>query len=122
MEISITAVTKNRHFTKALARHSAVLDAVRESGGAIVSAEFDILQLVFVDRPPAYASAIGCRGGDRLFQVHVGIPDEKDVDYRNGTAFVRMVADKVMVAAKSSGLPDATQSQLAEKLTTLGMH
>jgi hypothetical protein len=118
VEISITAVTKNRRFTKSLAKHAASLEPVRGSGRAIAVAGFDILQIVFVDRPADCSIAVGCRG-DRLFQVHVGIPVEAELDYRSAAAFVGMVVDKIIVAARLSALGAAAEAQLTAELRRL---
>jgi hypothetical protein len=118
VEISITAVAKNRRFTKSLATHAASLAPLRDLGRANSVAAFDVLQIVFVDRPTDYAVAVGCRG-DRLFQVHVGIPVESELDYRSPAAFVEMVAHKIIVAARLSELGDAAEAQLTAELRRL---
>lgn len=77
MEISITAVSRNRKFTKSLVRHSEALAPLKRLAVGIDTSAlpFDVLQLVFLDRSQDYLRAVGCKG-DRLFQVEVPIPDE----------------------------------------------
>jgi hypothetical protein len=51
MQISITAVSKNRTFTKALVRHALTIAPLKSVADDIDTSDiaFDILQLVFVD-------------------------------------------------------------------------
>lgn len=94
MDISITAVSRNRKFTKSLVRHAAALEALKRlTIGINTSAlSFDVLQLVFLDRNQDYLKAVGCKS-DRLFQVEVPIPHEGVVDFGNTSAFVNFIVN-----------------------------
>jgi hypothetical protein len=74
MMVSITAVSANRKMTKTLVRASGTVNRLREAFSDIAasSAPFDTLQFVLMDRPGGYVHLQGARGGDRLFQVHIG--------------------------------------------------
>ena len=115
MDISITAVTRNRKFTKSLIRHAEVLAPLKRLAVAIdtTALPFDILQLVFLDRSAGYMKAAG-RKGDRLFQVEVSVPDEETVDFGSSSAFVASIAQRLHSAIKLCGLTKDTQSQLSE--------
>jgi|SRR5688572_8810532 len=115
MEISITAVTRNRKFTKFLIRHAEVLGPLKRLAVGIdnTALRFDVLQLVFLDRSPSYVKPVG-RKGDRLFQVEVSVPDEETVDYGSPSAFVASIAERLNSAIKLCGLPRDTASHLSE--------
>lgn len=76
MKLSITAVTRNRQFSKALIRLSTKLKLVKNIASDINTEEesFDILQFVFVDCHEEHCQVLGTEGKDRLCQIEVGIP------------------------------------------------
>lgn len=113
LEISITAVTRNRKFSKALIRHFAAIQPLKSLGSGVDSSTlpFDVLQLVFVDKSEDQTKVIGCNG-DRLFQVEVPIPDERTVDFGDTSAFVKAVAYQVQRALTRCGLPPQIEEQL----------
>lgn len=117
MQISITAVTANRKFSKALVRHSGVLVPTKQVALNVDTSKlpFDILQLVFMDEREDYVKAIG-RKHDRLFQVFVGIPDERSVDFSDASAFFASMVDRLVSAAKVCRLPPDIESQLIEAI------
>ena len=118
MEISITAVSRNRKFTKSLVRHAHALSALKQLAVGVdtSSLPFDVLQLVFVDRSEDYVKAVGCKS-DRLFQVEVSIPSEETVDFGDASAFVAHIAQRLKVAGKLCGLPKDAESRLAEAIS-----
>jgi len=72
--VSITAVSANRKMTRTLFRASGAVNRLRGAFSHIDTsgAPFDTLQFVLMDGPAGYAHLEGTRGGDRLFQVHIG--------------------------------------------------
>jgi hypothetical protein len=117
MDISITAVTRNRKFTKSLVRYADALEALKRlTIGINTSAlPFDVLQLVFLDRSQDYMRAVGCKS-DRLFQVEVPIPHEEAVDFGNTSAFVNSIAQQLNRAIKICGLPKDIELQISEAI------
>ena len=120
MEISITAVSRNRKFTKSLVRHSEALAPLRRLAVGINTSalSFDVLQLVFLDRSQDYMRAVGCKS-DRLFQIEVPIPDEGAVDFSDASAFVKSIALRLDSATKLCGLPKDIQRQLSEAISQI---
>jgi len=118
MEISITGITRNRKFTKALSRHSRALEPLERVATYVntFGLPFDILQLVFLDRSENYAKAVGCKQ-DRLFQVEVSTPQEDAVDFGNEAAFVAFIAGRLQAAIELCRLPKHVELQLIEALT-----
>ena len=114
MDISITAITANRKLSKALVRHAANLSGLKEVARSLdtSSLSFDIRQVVFLDRSEGYARAVGCKRGDRLFQVEVAAPDQTKVDFQDASAFVGCVKDRLKRAVELSGLPNEVQAQV----------
>lgn len=117
MKISITATTSNRKWSKALVRHSAALEPLRQAGAFIntYGLPFDILQIGFLDRNEDYARAVGCKG-DRLFQVELPAPREDVVNFADEKAFVSYIATSVQKAVKLSGLPKDIEASLDEAI------
>lgn len=117
MEISITAVSRNRKFTKALVRHSEALAPLKGLAVGVNTStlSLDVLQLVFLDRSQDYIRAVGCKS-DRLFQVEVPIPDEGG-DFSNASAFVKSIAQRLDRAIKLCGLPKDIEQELCEAIT-----
>lgn len=76
MQISITAVTKNRKFSKKLISIGQLLQPVKLSTEAIITSceKFDILQLVFIDEAEGYLKISPIKMDSRLLQIEIGIP------------------------------------------------
>jgi len=117
MDISITAATRNRKFSKALVRHSSALKPLKQVATYVntFAFPFDVLQLFFLDRNEDYARAVGCKG-DRLFQVEVPTPREEAVDFGDEAAFVACIADRLQTAVKLCGLPKEIEAQLNDSI------
>jgi hypothetical protein len=106
MDISITGVTAQRKFLKTCVRLQRFLEPLRRCCADVVttSESFDILQLVFMDRPESFLSVEGTQNGDRLFQIHVGIGLERDFGLEHDHSFLCLVADQVLRAVQASPL------------------
>jgi hypothetical protein len=117
MEISITGITRNRKFTKALARHSHAVKTLEQAAVYVntFGLSFDILQLVFLDRSENYARAVGCKG-DRLFQVEVPTSTEEAVNFGDEVAFVACIAGRLQTAVKLCSLPKEIEAQLSDAI------
>ena len=117
MEISISAVSRNRKFTKALIRHSATVDSIRHAfeGMGAEMLPFDVLQVVFIDRNQDYVHPVGCRE-DRIFQVEVAVPNEAETDYSNPSSLVQAVGKKVLLAIESTGLSDGQKESVVQRV------
>lgn len=117
MEISITTITENRRFVKALVRHSAAITALKQVAdyANAFALPFDVLQIVFLDRDADYARAVGCKH-DRIFQVEVPAPLEEIVDFADEEAFVACIAARLQTAIKLCGLPKQLEFQLSEAI------
>jgi len=118
MEISITAITQNRKFYKALVRHSRAIASLEQVALHVTTSKpsFDILQLVFMDRGEDYVNVVGCKR-DRLFQVEVSIPSEDMVDFGSASAFVSCIAQRLKFAVRLCGLPQNVESELTEAIS-----
>jgi hypothetical protein len=121
MNISISAVSRNRKFTKALVRHASALNDLRNAAVGVNTGElpYDTLQVVFIDRDQDYVRAAGCKG-DRLFQVEVAAPDETTTDYTNQSSFLAAISDKLRRAVEISGLPLTCREEIAESISSIG--
>jgi hypothetical protein len=115
MKISITAVSANRLFGKALTRIASLIDLLEIAVRDIDTTDepFDVLQLVFMDRPPDYIKPIGTKRGDRLFQVEVGIPSSEAL--REET-LRHEVASRVEMAVSVSSLSEEKKNEILLKL------
>jgi hypothetical protein len=118
MELSISAVTDSRKFSKSLVRHSSKLSELEQMALDVDTSElaFDTLQLLFLDRGDEYMRAAGCRHANRLFQVEVPAPNPANVDFTDETEFVTYVAKKLRQAVTVCGLPSDKQMQLIENI------
>ena len=114
MELSITSVSRNRIFTKALVRHAEAIAQVEKAVLCIdtTALTFDVFQMVFLDRTEDYVKPNGVKA-DRLFQVEVAIPG-KTVDYNNVSEFIRYLVGRLRAAAEKSRLPAAIKMQITE--------
>jgi len=117
MEISITGITRNRKFTKALSHHSRALEPLEQVAAYVDTSglQFDVLQLVFLDRSEDYVRAVGCKG-DRLFQVEVPTPREETMAFGDEEAFLDCIAQRLQTAIRLCGLPKQIASQLDEEI------
>lgn len=117
MEISITAVTRNRKLTKSLIQHALALAPLKQAAVTTKTSDlpFDILQVVFVDSGADYMKAVGCKR-DRLFQIEVAVPDEKTVDFNDAPAFVTYIVERLKAAVVISGLSKEAESQVSEAI------
>jgi hypothetical protein len=120
MRLSISAVSGNRKFTKALVKHSQRIDSLRNSAVGIStdSMPFDTLQIIFLDRDQSYLRPVGCKK-DRIFQVEVATPDEQDIDYSDETSLFRAIAGKLLVALKSTNLSETEKDDIALAIQTV---
>ena len=118
MEISITGITRNRKFTKALVRHSSALEPLKQVAVYVntYGLSFDVLQIVFLDRNEDYARAVGCKG-DRLFQVEVPTQTAEVVEFGDEAAFVSCIASRMQTAVKICGLPKEVEEQLHDAIS-----
>jgi hypothetical protein len=115
MKVSITCITRNRKFSKALTRHSAALTGLEQVGAYVntFGLPFDVLQVICLDRSEEYARAIGSKG-DRLFQVEVAAPP--DETFADEAAFVSSIAGRLRTAIKLCNLPNKIEKQLDEAI------
>ena len=119
MKFSISAVSGNRKFTKALVQNASEIDvlrnaAIRYDTGSL---SFDTLQLVFLDRDQSYFRVVGCKR-DRIFQVEVATPDDgQKAGYSSPESLVRAIADRLILALNSTNLPDEDKKKI-----TLDIH
>jgi len=106
VDISITGVTSNRRFTKTCVRLSQSLERLRACCFHIPSSRepFDILQLVFIDEPENFLEKEGTRGGDRLYQVSVGMPLDGAFGPGDDQEFLSSVGNQVLRAIDASPL------------------
>jgi hypothetical protein len=106
VDISITGITSNRRFTKTCVRLSQPLERLRNCCSGIRSSRetFDILQLVFTDEPEDFIRKEGTRGGDRLYQVFVGMPMDGAFGPGDDQQFLRSVGNQVLRAIDQSPL------------------
>ena len=119
MEISITAVTRNRRLSKALIRHSGELTRLKQVGQWIETSTlpYDVLQIVLLDRNEDYARAVGCKN-DRIFQVEVAAPNEATVPFNDERKFVRYVAERLQTAIKLGCLPVSIEKEIADEVSS----
>jgi len=122
MEISITAVTKNRKFSKSLVRFSSALATLKEMVNDLDMSNqtFDVLQIVFVDKEEGHLRVIGCKN-DRLFQIEVSIPSENICDLNNEKAFIRFIGQKINASIDLIELPIEFKILLKERINAITM-
>jgi len=118
VDISITGATKNRKFGKACVRLRWILEGLRGCCDDIdtTSEPFDILQLVFMDRPESYLVVRGTRGGERLFQIEVGMGLDRLFASEEDHRFLRMMAEQVLRAVSKSSLRTATRENVTARV------
>src|SRR5690349_13133180 len=107
MNLSLTAVSENRRFTKALVRHSEALEELRRSlsrAGRALSG-IKTLQIVFHDRSPEADPLVGAL--EPLTQVMVGIPEPLDPYWDNAALFVEVIRFSVIRGISALPLPTA---------------
>ena len=114
MDISITAVTGNRRFVKALTRISPLLASLKllAQGVDTTREPFDVLQLVFMDRPPTHLKSVGTKRGDRLFQVEVGIPSPEGI---TDETLLHEVAARIEMAISVCPLSDPAKQDILSR-------
>jgi len=126
MDISITGVTGQRKFLKTCVRLRWFLDELRQCCDEVDTAaeRFDVLQLVFMDRPESFLHCEGTKGDDRLFQVQVGIGLERDFTPERDRSFLSLVADQalraVQKATRSAELREEVSAKVARWKDSLG--
>lgn len=100
MDISITAVTKQRQFLKTCVRLRWLLEGLHGCCDEVDtgSQPFDTLQLVFEDRPEDFLVVKGTGSGDRLFQVLVGLGISRGFAPHSDHQFLCFLADQVLRA------------------------
>jgi len=119
MDVSITAVTRNRGFSKSLIRVAKRIDTLRTIAEDIDSADepFDTLQLVFADRADDYIELVGTKGGDRLFQVKVGIPTNISLKRDGDEDLIKEVAKRLKEAVKLCPLAEEKKRIIMKRIT-----
>lgn len=120
MTLSISAVSKNRKFTKALVRYAGSIDALRNAAINISTdlLPYDTIQIVFIDRDDDYMRPVGCKG-DRLFQVEVATPGEETTDYTNEASVVNAIGRKLVRALEVCHLSVDLQNQVKETIRAI---
>jgi len=125
MDISITGVTAQRKFGKTLVRLAPFLDELRDCCDDLEtdSESFDVLQLVFKDKPESFLEANGLQG-DRLYQVAVGMGVARDFGPETDRTFLCFVADQALQALPhaplNAELRDAAQSRIEKWACSIG--
>ena len=124
MEIAITTVTKNRPFSKALTRIFPKLKFIKSIASDLNSTDesFDILQVVFMDRPESHCIALGTKKNDRLFQVEGGIPEMINYAPSSDSLLFTQIIQQINRAIYASNLSlekkDITSKRLISELNT----
>jgi hypothetical protein len=117
MEFSITAVTASRKFPKALIRIAPLLEPIRTlelpQEGFF---EFEILQLVFMDRDPGMLQPMPNQKRGRLRQIQAGIPDESQVNYQDDQALFAYIRNTLERAIVVSGIPALLAQQFRDSM------
>ena len=118
MDISITGVTSQRKFGKTCARLRWFLEELNDCCDDVdtTAQRFDILQLVFMDRPESFLKVEGTRDGDRLLQVFVGIGLERDFSQEHDYRFLCLVAEQALRAVHHSPLNLALRGEVATRV------
>jgi len=125
MDISITGVTAQRKFGKTMVRLAPFLDELRNCCDDLEtdSESFDILQLVFKDKPEGFLEAKGTQG-DRMYQVAVGMGVARVFGPETDRTFLCLVADQVLRALPhaplNAGLRDAAQTRIEKWVSSIG--
>jgi hypothetical protein len=122
MEISISAVTDSRSFSRAFIRVAQQLDAALEWLDDVSTATepFDVIQVVFMDEPECYLEVEGTTEGSRIFQILAGLPRhltfEAQDDLILASAMKAQVVDAVSIAIDKAPLSPETKSEVVSKL------
>ncbi len=121
VNISISAVSRNRRFTKALVRYASRVDELRNAceGVNLDEMPFDTLQIVFLDRDQSYVRPVGCKA-DRLFQVEVATPDEPATDYSSAEVLLHAISEKVLIALEKTNLEEQHKRQIVSAIEAVG--
>jgi RNase H-fold protein (predicted Holliday junction resolvase) len=124
MDISITAVTGNRLFTKAMFRIAEKIRPLKAVAEDIDTNDesFDTLQLVFEDHDDDYLELIGTKKGDRLFQVAVGIPTSVSLKRNSDEELVKEMAKRLREAVESCPLVEDKKRIILERITKAITH
>lgn len=120
MELSLTSVSKNRHFGKALRRNSSRIAEI-ENIAADVSTDtevFDIFQIIFVDRPENYVHPIKPKM-DRIFQMEVGMGEEKTFGPQYDNDFLALVCRQVDASLRQVPLNEDRRKTMLDRLGEL---
>src|SRR5262245_38087540 len=118
MDISLTAVTDNNHFSKAFIRVAEPLNAIRECVKDISAANepFDILQVVFMDEPETYIKIEGAPGGSRLFQILAGLPRHLNFKPQDDLLLISAIEKQVLAAIDRSPLSQETKLEAISRI------
>lgn len=116
MKLSLTAVSANRNFTKAFARHSDALSSLRNSltGLDLPKSRIHTLQLVFMDRVPSHVRVIGAIGA--FTQVEAGIPEGIEQVIDDQGTFSASLRDAVLRAISDLLIPSAERDLLIARV------
>ncbi len=122
MKISITAVTRNRMFSKALIRISPQIEPMKLAmeGFSTTDEEFDVLQIVFVDKNDEYLKVSGTKKGDRLFQVEVGIPSNISFKPDSDEKLAKETKRRVLTATNVSSLQQDRKIEASKLIEAAG--
>lgn len=123
MEVSITAVTDNRLFSKALFRVTNDLEELENIANDIDcrNEKFEILQLVFEDEKEGCSEAIGCKKGGRIFQVRVDIPNNFDFKPGNDNKLVDEIYDRFKRSLVVCNLSEEKKSIVLERVDKIAL-
>lgn len=116
MKLSLTAVTANRAFTKALIRNSDALAALRGSLTSVVlpSGRIETLQIVFQDENPGAVKAP--EKVENLTQVEVGIPEDLGGHPIEPAKLVAFVKEAVLRAISDLLIPTNEREMLLARV------
>jgi hypothetical protein len=124
MDISFSAVTENKRFSKAFIRVAGPLykiigEYIKDISTA--NEPFDILQVVFMDEPESYIEVEGAPRGSRLFQVLAGLPRDLNFKPQDDPILVSAIEKQILVAIDRSSLSKETKLEAITRMRDL-MH
>lgn len=116
MELSLTAVTANRGFSKALTRNSGALAGLEHSlsGLDLPDGRIETLQIVFKDRGDGFVQVVG--GVERFTQVQVGIPEDPNQYLDGEDKFVEFVRGALLRAIAELHIPTGEREMILARV------
>lgn len=109
MELSITSVSANRKIGKALVRNPAFHDRLDELVASLSHPDWDVLQVVLMDRPSSFVSMRDT--GGRFLQVSVGVPEWPMFPADDAT-FVDGLATQLSLAIRHVPMTEPLRTEL----------